>query len=496
MLWAYKLEKPMRQSLRLILTISIFLTWLTNSLQAAPGQKPFNVIELENSGGFSGGATWLLDQDKNLSLIFANAHGGQNASHLLSRATDGFTVSEGQPFPSMSFQGASTSGLCWGYGWQEGAIVFAEANQNGEPNRVYLSDGGEIQEFHDLSLNAGDNYHCSFEDLNNDGTHQLLLFDLAGPSKVFGIGRNGLKDVSDKPFYPWTLGGTPQGSGITADFDVDGWPDLFISSPAGADVLYRNEGDGRFVEHKRTNCAFETGQGISSGAAWADIDKDGDPDLILAKLGGPTVVLENQDGCFIITDQPILAALTLQTWAVSAVDFDLDGDMDFATGNYDGSIQIFENKEATFHLAQEIEHPGYPATGTASSGISSADVDFDGDPDIAVAIWDDRNNLILRNNLKAEDKGQALIVSVSNGDNQAAFNVSVVARTDNGQALYRHTSGSSSLRSQTVPVMTFGLDHGVKVDRLEIWFHGQIAAVCNRVSNTVRIDLTAEDKCQ
>jgi len=478
------------------LTLSIFLTWLVGSLQAAPVQKPFIPVELKSSGAFSGGATWFSDRDNNLSLLFANAHSGQNASHVLSLATEGFAVGQGNPFPGMNFQGTSTSGLCWGHGWEKDIIVFAEANQNGEPNRVYFTRKGEIHDLRDASLNTGDNYHCSFEDLNNNGKHQLLFFDLAGPSKVYEIDSDGLKDVSDKPFYPWTDEESPQGSGVTADFNLDGWPDLFVSSPAGADTLYRNLGEGRFVKHSITNCDFDTGQGISSGAAWADIDNDGDPDLILAKLDGPTVVLENQSGCFIITNQPFLAAQKLQTWAVSAIDFDLDGDMDFAAGNYDGPIQVFENQGATFHLVQEIEHPGHPGTGSASSGISSADVDFDGDPDIAVAIWDNRNNLILRNDLPAEAKGQALVVSVSNGDNWAAFNVSAIARTDNGQALYRHTSGSSSLRSQTVPVMIFGIEQGIKISRLEIWFHGQIVAVCNQVSDAVHVDLTAEDLCQ
>src|SRR5262245_5532919 len=77
------------------------------------------------------------------------------------------------------------------------------------------------------------------------------------------------------------VGRSGWGQGVTAaDFDNDGWPDLYLTF-FGQNVLLRNQGDGTFRDV--TARAGVAAPGWSTGAAWADYVRDGDLDLYVAQ---------------------------------------------------------------------------------------------------------------------------------------------------------------------------------------------------------------------
>ncbi len=132
------------------------------------------------------------------------------------------------------------------------------------------------------------------------------------------------------------------GSGVVFfDYDTDGNVDLYFlqsgNVPEGkpqtlGNVLYRNEGDGRFTDVTETSGTGDTGYGMA--AATGDIDNDGDLDLYVANFRQDRLYQNNGDGTF--TDITEAAGIDNTLWSIAAVylDFDVDGDLDIFVVNY------------------------------------------------------------------------------------------------------------------------------------------------------------------
>lgn len=113
------------------------------------------------------------------------------------------------------------------------------------------------------------------------------------------------------------------------DFDLDGWPDLCLTSIDGSPMkidsspnpLFRNL-DGVFLNV--TESSVIGGRGFSQGLAVGDYDADGFPDLFVANIGRNQLLRNNGDGTF--TDVTQQVALAGEAWTSSAAFADLDGD--------------------------------------------------------------------------------------------------------------------------------------------------------------------------
>jgi hypothetical protein len=118
------------------------------------------------------------------------------------------------------------------------------------------------------------------------------------------------------------------GSGVTlGDVDGDGWTDIYLARLQGPNVLYRNLGNWRF-EDVTEGSGTALADRFSTGAAMADLDGDGDPDLVTTSLGGPDAVLLN-DGAGRFTELPDAGlAPGLGSSTATLADVDGDGDLD------------------------------------------------------------------------------------------------------------------------------------------------------------------------
>lgn len=125
-----------------------------------------------------------------------------------------------------------------------------------------------------------------------------------------------------------------------ADYDGDGDLDLFVggrvvpgSYPAAPQsLLLRNDG-GRFVD-VGAEALPRRDLGLVTAAAWADLDRDGAPELVLAGEWMPVTVLARRDGRFVdVTAERGLGETSGWWHSLEAADLDGDGDLDLAAGN-------------------------------------------------------------------------------------------------------------------------------------------------------------------
>ncbi len=172
------------------------------------------------------------------------------------------------------------------------------------------------------------------------------------------------------------------------DYDRDGDLDLYVvRGDAGPNVLFRNEGDGTFDEVGST-AGVAGAPLLGAGPVFADIDGDGWLDLLVGGIEGsaPAVYLNDQDGTF--TDVSATAGLThgQPHYSMALADVDHDGDLDLAAVHWahDQRVTLWKN-DGQGHFTDTTVAAGLDGVQTMGFTPIFADITDDGWVDLVVS---------------------------------------------------------------------------------------------------------------
>jgi hypothetical protein len=184
--------------------------------------------------------------------------------------------------------------------------------------------------------------YCVQTDYNNDGHPDIYVPRGAWikiPMRPSLLRNNGNGTFTDVTAEAGLLDPVNSITASWADYDNDGWLDLFVCNETGPCRLFHNKGDGTF-EEVAAKAGVAGGPGfIAKGAAWIDFDNDGYPDLFVNNLAGSAVLYRNnRNGTF--TDVTAAMGITGPKYGFScwAWDFDNDGYLDIFATSYDWSL--------------------------------------------------------------------------------------------------------------------------------------------------------------
>jgi enediyne biosynthesis protein E4 len=381
--------------------------------------------------------------------------------------------------------GLADSGRRWGAG-----CTFLDYDRDGHLD-LFVSNYLEFS--FDQALEPGQNTNCNWKGVPvNCGPRGL-------PPGVHSLyqntGRGTFTDVSDAAGISRARGSYGM-SVVAADFDNDGWPDIYLACDSTPSLLFMNNHDGTFREE-----AFVRGVALSEdgleqagmGIGIGDYNLDGVLDLFKTHFADDTNVLYRGDARGNFVDVTNVAGLAVETrfvgWGAGIVDLDNDGlpDIFLVTGNVYPEIErqlpayplktpriIFRNLgEGRFEELIDEAGPGIGAV-HASRGCAFGDFDNDGDIDVLVVNLNEPPSL-LRNDLTGA-RHWLKVKLVGTVSNRSALGARVIARYG-GKTQAQEVVSQSGFYSVSDRRLHFGLGGATHAD-LEIrWPRGNVQKV-------------------
>ena len=301
-----------------------------------------------------------------------------------------------------------------------------------------------------------------------------------GPTSMVFVARN------------WQSTGSYGMGAAAADFDNDGWPDIYVACDSAPSLLYRNNHNRTFREIAvPAGCALdENGVALSGmGVAVGDFDGDGWLDIARTNFSEQVTTLYRNLGNGAFEDASIKAGLGVNRkylgFGVGFLDFDNDGWKDLFLANGHVYSQIASRK---LHLSYKEPKVLYrnlgngrfedvsASTGSAmrvenlGRGCAFGDLDNDGDVDVVV------NNLDGPPSLLRNDGGNRnnwiMVRCVGTRSNRSAIGTRVKV-TSGGHSQIDEVMSGSSYYSQNDFRLHFGLGRATQAENVElIWPSG------------------------
>ncbi len=287
-----------------------------------------------------------------------------------------------------------------------------------------------------------------------------------------------------------TYGFTP----CVADYDNDGWLDIYVANDSTPSLLFKNNRNGTFTEigllagvAVDENGSSQGGMGVDAG----DYDRDGFLDIIKTNFSDQTTSLYHNQGNGFFTDRTFQAGLSGQTsavkWGTAFVDFDNDGQLDLlmVTGAiYPPRLSAGrtkpkedEGKKILYRNLgngrfQDISDRGGPGLllPRCSRGAAFGDIFHTGQIDVAINNLNDVPTLL--RNQSASPNSWMLVRLVGTRTNRAAIGSRVIVEAEGRRQIQEVRSGGSFC-SQSDLRLHFGLGRAREATRVQVkWLGG------------------------
>ncbi|HVS40233.1 MAG TPA: CRTAC1 family protein, partial [Gemmataceae bacterium] len=281
---------------------------------------------------------------------------------------------------------------------------------------------------------------------------------------------------------------------LCADFDGDGWPDIFVANDGKPNHLWMNQKNGTFQEEAVRRGVAYSGLGVAQagmGVALGDAAGDGMEDLVVTHLGEENHTLWRQGPRGLFHDQSGAAGLTATQWRGTGfgtvlADFDLDGAQDLAVVNgsvrrnaaavpgeaalgpywsaYAGRNQLFTGDGKGSFRDLSASQGTLCGAACVGRGLIVGDVNGDGAPDLLLTTVEGRARLLLN---RTPNRGHWLTVRALDAahHDRDAVGAEVTVRAGERRWLRRADPGGSYLCSGD-PRALFGLGAATAIDSL------------------------------
>ncbi len=219
--------------------------------------------------------------------------------------------------------------------------VYISVGFGSQQNQFYVNEGGVFTQplSGPIVTDAERSHGLAWGDFDFDGDQDVYVANVSGNNSMYvNLGDTTFSKLSGDPIV---TDGANSVRAVWGDFDNDHDQDLFVANAGGANNgLYENNGDGTFTQITGTNVTSDGGS--SHSALWADLDNDADLDLLVTNgfgaAGEPNFLYEN-DGAGTFTRLLTGALVTDGGWSTgcSFADIDHDGDLDLAVAKAFGT---------------------------------------------------------------------------------------------------------------------------------------------------------------
>ncbi|HEV7993553.1 MAG TPA: FG-GAP-like repeat-containing protein [Gemmatimonadaceae bacterium] len=251
--------------------------------------------------------------------------------------------------------------------------LFVDLDHDGDLDLLIVGDGGPRVYRNNLDgtftdatasygvAGSGDLRDAAFGDFDGDGRIDLFLANGTGHDVLLRNG--GAQRFSDATAASGLAGSTGSSAVAVADYDNDGFLDLFVLSTSGEAALWRNDGRGVFRRDPRSSAAMQSLRSrIGLSAVFVDYDNDGFVDLVVGTSNGVSLFRNDGTGKFI--DRSALVPKNVASAGASAIvvaDVDDDGDEDLVLTDAAGAPHLLRNELGNSNLAVNVELKGLRA---------------------------------------------------------------------------------------------------------------------------------------